>query len=66
MLLQVVTIHLFFSGLGKVSFLATFFQHASFITGCNDPPGTMGEITMDLDSNTQLSSLRLIGCEYYN
>ena len=25
----------------------------------------MGEITMDLDSNTQLSFLRLIGCAYY-
>ena len=35
----------FFNGLGKVTFLATFFQHAAFIAGSNSPPGTIGEMT---------------------
>ena len=55
----------FFTGLGKVSFLATFFQHASFIAGCNAPPGTMGEMSTGQDSNSKFSFLRLIGCAYY-
>ena len=41
----------FFNGLGKVTFLATFFQHAAFIAGRNSPPGSMGEMSMDLHSN---------------
>ena len=52
----------FFHGLGKVTFLATFFQHAAFISGRNSPPGTMGETG---DSDSKFSFLRLIGCAYY-
>ena len=55
----------FFNGLGKVTFLATFYQHAAFIAGRNSPPGTMGEMSMDADSDAKFSFLRLIGCAYY-
>ena len=55
----------FFNGLGKVTFLATFFQHAAFIAGRNSPPGTIGEMSLDLQSNAKFSFLRLIGCAYY-
>ena len=54
----------FFNGLGKVTFLATFFQHAAFIAGRNSPPGTIGEMSLDLQSNAKFSFLRLIGCAY--
>ena len=55
----------FFNGIGKVSFLATFYQHASFITGENGPPGSIGQISLDLESDARFSFLRLIGCAYY-
>ena len=42
----------FFCGIGKVSFLATFFQHASFIAG-------------GLENTSFLFFLRLVGCAYY-
>ena len=54
----------FFNGIGKVSFLATFFQHASFISGFNGPPGTMGEVAFD-KPNTKFSFLHPVGCAYY-
>ena len=55
----------FFNRLGKVTFLATFFQHEAFIAGRNSPPGSMGEMSMDLHSNAKFSFLRLIGCAYF-
>ena len=55
----------FFNGLGKVTLLATFYQHAAFIAGRNSPPGTMGDISMDTDSDAKFSFLWLIGCAYY-
>ena len=54
----------FFNGLGKVTFLATFYQYAAFIAGGNIIPGTMGEMSLDTNSNAKLSFLRLIGCAY--
>ena len=54
----------FFNGIGKVSFLATFFQHASFISGRYGLSGTMGEVSLQ-DSTAQFSFLRLVGCAYY-
>ena len=42
----------FFHGIGKVSFLATFFKHASFIAG-------------GLEDITYLFFVRLVGCAYY-
>ena len=47
----------FFNGLGKVTFLATFFQYAAFIAGGNIIPGTMGEMPLDTNSNAKLSFL---------
>ena len=55
----------FFVGLGKVSFLATFYQHASFIAGGSDPPGTIGETCLDSESPSKFSFLRLVGCSYF-
>ena len=55
----------FFNGLGKVTFLATFFQHAAFIAGRTSPPGSMGEMSLDIQSDAQFSFLRLVGCAYY-
>ena len=53
----------FFRGLGKVSFLSTFFQHVAFIASGTDPPGSIGTLE---DEETALQSfLRLIGCAYY-
>ena len=36
----------FFAGIGKCSFLSTFFQHASFIAS-NSPPGSIGMISLN-------------------
>ena len=60
----------FFTGLGKVSLLTTFFQHATFITSGNDPSGSMGELHVHVSgnaeaTNSRYSFLRLIGCAYY-
>ena len=52
----------------KVSFLTTFFQHATFIASGNDPPGTIGACIYlggDTESTARYSFLRLIGCAYY-
>ena len=66
----------FFTGLGKVSFLTTFFQLATFITSGSDPPGSIG-ILQDIshtpshddddgdDDDARYSFLRLVGCAYY-
>lgn len=55
----------FFMGIGKASFMSTFFQHASFIAGGTDPPGTMGEFSLNAQSPAMLSFLRLVGCAYF-
>ena len=55
----------FFIGLGKVTFLVTFYQHAAFITGRNGPPGSMGQMSLHVESDARFSFLRLIGCAYY-
>ena len=54
----------FFNGLGKVSFLTTFFQHATFIAGGSDPVGSLGSLNSE-DTMAQYSFLRLVGCAYY-
>ena len=53
----------FFNGIEKVSFLTTFFQCASFISGSNGPPGNMGDINDE--GCAKFSFLRLVGCAYY-
>ncbi len=55
----------FFVGMGKVSFLSTFFQYGSFIAGGVDPPGSIGELSLDVDSHALLSFYRLVGCTYF-
>ena len=40
----------FLVGMGKVSFLITFFQYASFIAGGIDPCGTIGSVSLDQES----------------
>lgn len=59
----------FFHGLGKVTFLTTFFKHATFIAGGQDPPGSLGNLTEEGEgdecSMAKFSFLRLIGCAYY-
>ena len=54
----------------KVSFLTTFFQHATFITSGNDSSGSMGELHVHVSgnaeaTNSRYSFLQLIGCAYY-
>lgn len=56
----------FFRGLGKVSFVTTFFQYAAFIASGRDPPGSIGMLDGDTESEmAKYSFLRLIGCAYY-
>ncbi len=55
----------FFSGLGKASFLGTLFQYATFIAKGEDPPGSIGTVSLDRDSPSLYSFLRLIGCKYF-
>ena len=55
----------FFVGMGKVSFLSTFYQYASFIAGGTDAPGNIGEVNLDPDSLALLSFFRLVGCSYF-
>ena len=56
---------LFFAGMGKVSFLSTFYQYASFIAGDTDTCGNIGEVSLDTDSSACLLSFRLVGCAYF-
>ena len=55
----------FFVGMGKVSFLTTFFQYASFIAGGIDPCGSIGSVSLDQESLAFLSFLHLVGCSYF-
>ena len=48
-----------------MTFLATVFQYVAFIAGGNIFPGTMGEMSLETNSNAKLSFLRLIGCAYF-
>ena len=48
----------FFRGMGKVSFLSTYFQYASFIAGGTEAPGSIGEVTLDPNSPACLSFYR--------
>lgn len=53
-----------------MSFLTTFFQHATFIASGNDPLGSIGELH-DIHASesttcvSRYSFLRLVGCAYY-
>ena len=55
----------FFSGLGKVTFMKCFFQHAEFITSGTTYPGSLSDCS--LETNTYelgfLAFLRLIGTQ---
>ena len=55
----------FYTGIGKASFLSTFFQYSSFIASGIDPPGSIGEHFLDAQSPSMLSFLRLVGCAYF-
>ena len=55
----------FFCGLGKASFLSTLFQYATFIALGVDPPGSLGIVSLDRDSPSLYSFLRLVGCAYF-
>lgn len=54
----------FFQGIGKVSFLHTFFRFASFI---NDEQllGSLGRMVADPNSPSFYAFLRLVGCAYF-
>ena len=54
----------FFAGIGKCSFLSTFFQHASFIAS-NLPPGSIGMISLNKQDESLFSFFRLVGCAYF-
>ena len=55
----------FFCGLEKASFLSTLFQYATFIALGVDPPGSLGIVSLDRDSPSLYSFLRLVGCAYF-
>ena len=55
----------FFAGMGKVTFLSSFYKYASFIAGYNDTCGSIGEVNLDTDSSSCLSFFRLVGCTYF-
>ena len=50
--------------MGKASFLSTLFQYAAFIAG-DDPSGSLGEVSLDKESPSFLSFVRLVGCAYF-
>ena len=53
----------FFAGYGKVSFMKTFFDHASFISG--DTPKTPGSLALISADSGFLAWLRLVGTVYF-
>ena len=55
----------FFKGIGKVTFLDTFFQHASFIAGDCTLPGSIGNLASSANDLALYSFLRLVGCAYF-
>ena len=52
----------FFRGMGKASFMSTFFQYASFIAGGSEAPGSIGDVTLD---EAYMSFFRLVGATYF-
>jgi hypothetical protein len=53
----------YFKGVGKVN---VFFQHATFITGGVDPPGSLADITSPEKADQGLLAfVRLVGCAYF-
>ena len=59
----------FFSGIGKSSFLKTFYQHSRFISSgkVRNAPGTLVDVNPDSNesSNGFLAFLRLVGTAYF-
>lgn len=55
----------YFAGIGKCTFLTTFFQYASFISAGLQPPGSLGVISLNHCDPSLLSFLRLVGCAYF-
>ena len=55
----------FFAGMGKASFLSTFFQYAAFIAGGSEAPGSIGDVSLDTSSPSCLSFFHLVGCTYF-
>lgn len=55
----------FFAGLGKCTFLSTFFQYASFIASGSDKPGSIGQISLNHSDHSFYSFIRLVGCAYF-
>ncbi len=55
----------FFKGIGKVTFLDTFFQHASFIAGDSTLPGSIGNVASSANDPALYSFIRLVGCAYF-
>lgn len=55
----------FFRGMGKVSFLSTFFQYSSFIAGGLEAPGSIGKVTLDSNFSAFLSFCRPVGVTYF-
>lgn len=55
----------FFYGIGKCTFLSVFYQYATFIAGGSDPPGSIGNISLDHSDLSLYSFLRLVGCAYF-
>ena len=51
----------FFKGMGKVSFLQTFFEHASFIAGDRTLPGSIRNVTTNPNDPALYTFLRLVG-----
>lgn len=55
----------YFAGIGKVSFLSTFYQYAAFIAGVQELQGSLGQIQPDHGHSALYSFLRLVGCAYF-
>ena len=57
---------IFPTSIGKVFFLNDLFQHAAFITGGLDPPGSLAQLTSPENSHMGfLAFVRLVGCAYF-
>ena len=46
--------------------MSTIFQYATFIAGGNDPPGSIGEVSLDPTSPSLFSFLCLVGCTHFH
>ena len=61
-----MTTFLFFSGLGKATFLRVLFQHSSFINASTiDYPGTLADTDTDHLHAGFLAFIRLVGTAYF-